>query len=124
MRPLPIPVEEDPAAMVTVELRSQPAESDHVEWETIAVLHVDGQRVDVSGDADRLDRSLPVISLTTGRRLRFEDDREDWARSLPTLYHAPDFMAVVVEDSDPPSAPDVEREDVALDETSHHPAAR
>lgn len=110
--------------MVTVELRSQPAESDHVEWETIAVLHVDGQRVDVSGDADRLDRSLPVISLTTGRRLRYEDDPEDWARSLPTVYHAPDFMAVVVEDSDPPAAPAVEREDVFVRETSHHPAAR
>jgi hypothetical protein len=110
--------------MVTVELRSQPVESDHVEWETIAVLRVDGTNAEVQGDADRLDRSLPVISLTSGRHLHYEDDPEEWARSLPTVYHAPDFMAVVVEDSDPPATPPVAREDVFVDETSHHHAAR
>lgn len=110
--------------MVNVEIRSQDVESAHVEWETIVVLRVDGQHVEVSGDAGGFDRSLPVISLTTARRLRYEDDPEDWARGLPTLYHAPDFMAVVVEDSDPPAAPAVEREDVVLDETPHRPAAR
>lgn len=110
--------------MVNVEIRSQYVESAHVEWETIVLLRVDGQQVEVSGDAGRLDRSVPVISLKTGRRLRYEDDPEDWARSLPTVYHAPDFMAVVIEDTDPPSAPVVERKDVVVDETSHHPAAR
>jgi hypothetical protein len=109
--------------MVTVELRSQPVESDHLGWETIAVLRADGEQVEIQGDADKLDRSLPVISLTTGRQLRYEDNPEDRARSLPTLYHAPDFMAVVVEDSDPSSTPVVEREDVSVDETSRHHAA-
>lgn len=115
---------EAPTAMVTVELRTQHVESNHVEWETIASLHVDGSHVHVEGDVDKLDRSLPVISLTSGHRLQYEDDPEEWARSLPTLYHAPDFMAVVVEDSDPPETLAVEREDVHVDETSHHAAAR
>lgn len=110
--------------MVTVELRTQHVESDHVEWETIVSLRVDGSHVHVEGDGDKLDRSLPVISVTSGRRLQYEDDPEEWARSLPTLYHAPDFMAVVVDDSDPPEAPAVEREDVRVAETSHHPATR
>jgi hypothetical protein len=109
--------------MVTVELRAQHVERDDVEWETIAVLRANGRQVEVTGDAGRLDRSLPVISLTSGRRLRYEDDPEEWARSLPTVYHAPDFLAIVVEDSDPPASPFIERQQVIVADATPPQAA-
>src|SRR5215207_11270192 len=87
--------------MVSIELRTQSVESNSVEWETIVLLLADGGHIEVEGDAASLDLSVPVISVTSGSRLYCEDDPEEWARSLPTVYHAPDFMGVVVDDTDP-----------------------
>ncbi|MDP9385844.1 MAG: hypothetical protein M3P50_11550 [Actinomycetota bacterium] len=86
------------------------------------MLRVDGGHVAIEGDEGRLDRSLPALSLSTGKQVRFEDDPEDWARSLPTVLHAPDFEAVVVEDSSPPKTPIHEREPVAVEEAAAPPA--
>lgn len=79
-------------------------------------LQVDGAHITLQGDPTKLDRSLPVLSLSTGEQIRFEDDPEEWARSLPTVLHAPDFEAAVVHDTDPPKTPVVERQSVAVDE--------
>lgn len=108
--------------MVVVELREQRAESGHVEWETVAVLHVDGERVEIDGDGAKIDRSLPALSLTTGKQIRFDEDPEEWARSLPTVFHAPDFEAVVVQDTAPPKVMILERQSVAVEETSERHA--
>lgn len=108
--------------MVTVEIRVQHFDSDHVAWETIARLHADGQQVEMEGDIDRFDLELPVVSLTAGTQIRYEDDPEEWARSLPTVYHAPDFEAVVVADTAPPKTVVVEREHVVVEETTERHA--
>jgi hypothetical protein len=109
--------------MVTVELRAKHIGSDRLEWETISVLRADERHVELTGDADKLDRSLPVISLTSGRRLHYEDDPEEWARSLPTVYNAPDLLAVVVEDTDPPASRLIERERVVVPDATPPRAA-
>ena len=63
---------------------------------------------------------MPVLSLRTGQRVRFEDDPEEWARNLPTVFHAPDLVVVVIEDDNPIPEnllhPDAEREPVRLRE--------
>ena len=45
---------------------------------------------------------------------------EEWARNLPTVFHAPDLVVVVIEDGNPIPEnllhPDVERESVRLGE--------
>jgi len=110
--------------MVSIELRTQSVESNSVEWETIVLVLADGGHIEVEGDAASLDLSVPVISVTSGSRLYCEDDPEEWARSLPTVYHAPDFMAVVVDDTDPPATREREREYVSVPETSHRPSAQ
>lgn len=104
--------------MVVVELREQRLESDHLEWETVAVIRVDGETVEVKGDEARIDRSLPALSLSTGKQIRFEDDPEEWARSLPTVFHAPDFEAVVVEDTAPSKTMILERQSVAVEDSA------
>lgn len=108
--------------MVVVELREQRAESGHVEWETVAVLHVDGESVEIDGDGTKIDRSLPALSLTTGKQILFGEDPEEWARSLPTVFHAPDFEAVVVQDTAPPKTMILERQSAVVEETSERHA--
>lgn len=110
--------------MVAVELRIQRPDSNYAEWEAVAVLRADGEQVEVEGDSDKFDLTLPAVSLTTGKQVRYEDDPEDWARSLPTVYHAPDFEAVVVHDTAPPKSVVLEREHVVVEETIERHAVR
>lgn len=45
-----------------------------------------GQTSEVDGDERILDFSTAVPSLRTGEVVRFEDDPEEWARNLSTVY--------------------------------------
>jgi hypothetical protein len=109
--------------MIELELRTPQAglAADHeVVWEAVARLRVAGHVHEVSGEERLIDFSMPVLSLRTGQRIRFEDDPEEWARNLPTVFHAPDLVVVVIEDDNPIPAnllhPDVERQAVRLRE--------
>jgi len=101
--------------MVAVELHENIlTEHGHGEWHVVASLEADGAEYRLR-DPDRLDLSLAVLSVSTpGRRQLFADDPEEWARSLGSAYHAPDFYAVITRDDNPPEALEVERREVHL----------
>jgi hypothetical protein len=109
--------------MIELELRTPTAgtaASREVSWEPVARLRVTGHVHEVSGEERLIDFSMPVLSLRTGQQIRFEDDPEEWARNLPTIFHAPDLVVVVIDDDNPIPAnllhTDAEREPVQLRE--------
>ncbi|MGH2782889.1 MAG: hypothetical protein ACRDLA_16065 [Thermoleophilaceae bacterium] len=104
--------------MVSVELHENVlTEHGHGEWRVVASLEVEGADYDLRDPEHRLDMSLSVLSASeSGRRLVFADQPEEWARSLPSAYHAPDMHAVVTHDDNPPARLEVERQTVRLTE--------
>lgn len=86
--------------MIEIELRTPERDprTHEVRWTPLARLRVAGRTFEVEGDDRILDFSLPVPSLRTGEIVRFEDDPEEWARNLPTVYHAPDLVVAVIDD--------------------------
>jgi len=42
-----------------------------------------------------------VLSVRTGEALRWEDDPEEWARSLSGAYRSPYLLAEIVHDDNP-----------------------
>jgi hypothetical protein len=90
--------------MIELELRTPQAgaaASHEAVWEAVARLRVAGHVHEVSGEERLIDFSMPVLSLRTGQQIRFEDNPEEWARNLPTVFHAPDLVVVVIEDDNP-----------------------
>jgi len=68
----------------------------------VAVLVVKGRDVHVDGDmAGVIDFTMPVMSVNHERPIQFDEDPEEWARSLPGSYRAPDLFARVVADDSP-----------------------
>jgi hypothetical protein len=118
--------EED--AMVELQIRSPSLneETREIEWVVLTRLRVSGEVVEIEGDDQLLDFSVPVVSLRTGELLLFEKDSEEWARNLPNAYRAGDYVVEVFRDDHPvpPEAldgPEIEREPVRLREKA--PAA-
>jgi hypothetical protein len=89
--------------MIEIELRTPQADSASHEttWRPIVRMRVVGGVPEVSGEDRILDFMMPVPNLRTGTSVRFEDDPEEWARNLGTVYHAPDLVVVVIEDDNP-----------------------
>jgi hypothetical protein len=89
--------------MIEIELRTPQRDerTDEVRWTPIARLRVAGPTSDVHDPGEVLDFSLPVPSLRTGEIIRFDDDPEEWARNLATVYHAPDLVVAVIDDDNP-----------------------
>lgn len=51
-----------------------------------------------------------VLSVNTGKPIRWEDDPEEWARSLADSYRSPYLLAEIVHDDNPaPTEPAGER---------------
>jgi hypothetical protein len=97
--------------MIEVELRTpqRDPQTHEVRWEPVARLRVTGQTSEVDDDERILDFSIPVPSLRTGEVVRFEDDPEEWARNLSTVYRAPDLVVVVIDDDNPLPAEALDR---------------
>jgi hypothetical protein len=112
--------------MVHVKLRSPRVDREHetVGWASVASLRVKGNEYELDDPEGVLDLTLPVLNLRTGRNLRFEEDREEWARGLPTVYRGPELIAAIIDDDNP--IPDVdaavEREPIDVPDTAAHPA--
>jgi hypothetical protein len=89
--------------MIDIELRTPREEDDldPAEWIARAGLRVAGQTFEVRGNERLFDFRVPVLSLRTGERLRWEDNKEEWARNLATAFHSPDLVVVVIEDDNP-----------------------
>lgn len=99
--------------MIEIELRTPQTDptSHSTTWQPIVHLRVVGGVPEVTGDDRILDFTMPVPNLRTGTSVRYEDDPEEWARNLGTVYHAPDLVVVVIED-DNPISPESLRSDV------------
>lgn len=48
-----------------------------------------------------VDLERVVLSISTGEAIRWEDDPEEWARSLAGSYRSPYLLAEIVHDDDP-----------------------
>jgi hypothetical protein len=114
--------------MVHTELRSPDVDRDHetVAWVAVASLRVRGDEYELDDPDGVLDLTLPVLNLRTGRNLRFEEDREEWARGLPSVYRGPELIAAIIDDDNPIPETDaaVEREPINIPETAAHHAVR
>lgn len=85
------------------------------EWRPLVRLRVDRDDVQVEGDRDVLDFDMPVVSLRTGDQVRFENDPEEWARSLPTAYRTGDVIVNVLHDDNPTRAEELARAEVGVE---------
>jgi hypothetical protein len=86
--------------MVTVEVVTPKLDSNSPQddWDVVARLTVDGGSWHVDGDGSVFDYTMPVIGITTHRRVSFRRNPEEWARSLPGSYRSPYLLARVVSD--------------------------
>jgi hypothetical protein len=95
---------------------------DDVAWKTVASLTVDGSEYELDDPYKLVNFDRPVLDPVSGRRLSWQEnteDREDWARHLPSTYRGPEVVAVVVSDSHPAPAEDpLPAEPVSVPETS------
>jgi hypothetical protein len=112
--------------MVELEiLTAMDQHGDEVVWEPLAHLRVDNATYDLDDAQGVIDFRVPLVSLRTGTEVRFEDDREEWARSLPTAFRTGDVIVRVLHDDNPVrenelSVKDVERHQVQLRERLGH----
>ncbi len=105
--------------VVEVDLLKLDDSTEDVQWRAVVSLTVADGQTKISGDEQYIDFELPVLNKRTGKRLYYREDPEEWARSLETLYHAPQLQATIVKDTNPPpSPPDVPREKVVVPEYS------
>lgn len=102
--------------MVTVELvENILTEYGHGEWRTVASIVVANGEHEIRDPDGVLDLERTALSVSNpGRLLAFADDPEEWARSLPSVYHAADLHAIVIKDDNPPVIADVERREIVL----------
>jgi hypothetical protein len=94
--------------MVEVEIRSPvyDEEASQIKWRRRALVRAEGSDLVIYTDGEGivLPDDMPVLDLETGAQLRQGDDPERWARNLPHAYRNGDLVAVVLMDSDAPSA--------------------
>jgi hypothetical protein len=70
--------------------------------EVVAVIVANDRDVSVDGDmAEMIDLSMPVMSVNEHRPIHLHENAEEWTRSLPGAYRAPDLFARVVADDHP-----------------------
>jgi hypothetical protein len=73
-----------------------------VEWEVVAVLHIDGTHLEVEGDQDFGEvRDIELLDEDTGQTVTFDGDPERWARNLPQAFRSGDLVCRVTADSAP-----------------------
>lgn len=85
---------------------------DEVVWEPLAQLRVDGTTYELNDDAGVIDLKLPLVSVRAGTEVRFDDDHEEWARSLPTAFRTGDMIVRILHDDDPIREGDLPASDV------------
>jgi hypothetical protein len=98
--------------MVRVELRTPIYERDSstVRWEPLVALRVEnGQEPEIEGDRSLFDFEMPVVSLRSGETIRFDENPEEWARSLVLAYRGGDLVAAITHDDDPVSEEELAR---------------
>lgn len=107
--------------MVELEIKTPNLREDthDVEWVTLVRLRVSGETIEIEGDESLIDFSIPVVSLRTGEPILFEQDREEWARNLPSAYRAGDYVVDVFRDDNPISpaellGPELVRDEIEL----------
>ena len=77
-------------------------EFETAEGDVIATLDVGAAGIERITDAtDVIDFTAVTIGVHTGKRTTFDDDPQEWARSLPRIYRNAYLRAVVVDDDNP-----------------------
>jgi hypothetical protein len=92
-------------------------EFEGADGEVIATLEVASAGIEKINDPeDVVDFAAVTIGVHTGRRVSFDDDPEEWARSLPRVYRNAYLRAVVIDDDNPVSWQD--QEPIEIEEPS------
>jgi hypothetical protein len=70
-----------------------------VEWEVVAVLHIEGTHLEVEGDQDFAEvRDIELLDEDTGQTVTFDADPSRWARNLPQAFRSGDLVCRVTAD--------------------------
>lgn len=73
-----------------------------VEWQVIAVLHIEGAHLEVEGDQDLAEvRDIELLDVDTGQTVTFDADPARWARNLPQAFRSGDLVCNVTGDAAP-----------------------
>jgi hypothetical protein len=73
-----------------------------VEWEVVAVLHIEGTQLEVEGDQDFAEvRDIELLDVDTGQTVTCDADPERWARNLPQAFRSGDLVCRLTADSAP-----------------------
>jgi hypothetical protein len=71
-----------------------------VEWDLIAVLHIEGTHLEVEGDQGFAEvRDIELLDVDTGQTVTFDADPERWARNLPQAFRSGDLVCRVTGES-------------------------
>ena len=88
--------------MIRIELLSPSLDGHSVHWERLGILEAEGRDLTWhEGNESLLDFTVPVMDLRGQRSLHFEEDQEEWVRSLWTIFRGGDIVINVIEDTNP-----------------------
>jgi hypothetical protein len=70
-------------------------------WVSVASLSANGSSYTVRDPMGLVDLTLKAPSPRHPKPIAFEEDQEEWIRTLPLVYNAPDLMPTVLQDTNP-----------------------
>ena len=82
--------------MIEITFSAARRHGDHVEWEVVATLYVEGTQLHLDGDQSFTEvRDIEVLDLDSGQTVTFDADPERWARNLPQAFRSGDLVCRV-----------------------------
>lgn len=87
------------ARVVELEIvRAVDQHGSEIVWEPLAWMRVAPGHASFHGDTRMFDLTVPLMSVRTGAEVRFNDDPEEWARSLPSAFRTGDIIVRILRD--------------------------
>jgi hypothetical protein len=88
--------------MIEITFSAARRHGDHVEWEVVATLYVEGTQLHLDGDQSFTEvRDIEVLDLDSGQTVTFDADPERWALNLPQAFRSGDLVCRVTGDATP-----------------------
>jgi hypothetical protein len=92
--------------MVEISFSAPRRQDGELEWERVAVMHVDGTHFKIEGDQAFAEvRDVEVLDVESGQRVTYDVDPERWARNLPYAFRSGDLVCHVTGEEASEAAP-------------------